>query len=142
MAKYVVYVNADQLGLKTEQFVSKALAQCGFERAMDRQLCSVPVATLLFVGESSFEEIKLARHLERVIKAATLREIDVLVFRLDKLRLRHAVIARPAPLLRCRNISLKPKLRPACFEEVHESPKTTTPVHAAGDMSGPHMPSI
>lgn len=103
MAKYVVYIQADQLGSGMEQFVTEALARCGFDRAMNRQRRLVPLGTLLFFGESCFEEIKLARHLEKALKKATLRELDVLVFRLDKLRPRHEAIPGPTPL------SLTPK---------------------------------
>ena len=90
MAEYVAYVNVDQIRSGTQHFVTTAFARCGFKRAMRREGGSVPLPTLLFIGESSYAEPQLARHLEKALRLDTLCEIQVLVFQLDKLRSRRA----------------------------------------------------
>ena len=86
----MVYVNVDQIRLGVELRVTACLARCGFMRAMKREAVSIPLATLLFVGESFYGETQLARHLEKALKFDTSNEIHVLVFRSDKLRSQRA----------------------------------------------------
>lgn len=95
MSEYVVYINFDQIRMGTEQAVSASLAKCGFTRAVRRGEGSSPLATLLFVGDSSFGENQLCRHLEQTLRLDTMCDIHVIVFPSNKLRTRPALKTPP-----------------------------------------------
>lgn len=98
MAEYVVYVNVDQMRLGTELSVATTFAGCGFKRATRRENGSVPLATLLFVGESSFGEGDLARFLEEKLRRSTMCDVYVIVFQIAKLRSRSTLRIAPVPI--------------------------------------------
>lgn len=86
MAGYVVYVNVDQLQLGTEPSVTTTFARSGFRKIIRRDKMSSPLATLLlFVGDSSFNEKQLARHLEKKLRYDTMCDVYVIVFPLKVL---------------------------------------------------------
>ncbi len=98
MAEYVVYVNVDQMRLGTELSVATTFARCGFKRATRQEKGSAPLATLLFVGESSFGEGELARFLEEKLRYDTMCEVYVIVFQMAKLRSRSTLRIAPVPI--------------------------------------------
>ena len=63
----------------------------GQERSMPFQRALRDAVSLLFVGDSSFGERQLARHLENVLLLDTMCEIHVIVFLMNKLRARPAL---------------------------------------------------
>lgn len=86
MAEYVVYVSIEHLRVATEKSLNTTFARSGFKRAVRRDAAATPFATLLFVGESHFSEIQLARHLEKKLKYDTMCDVDVIVFPLKMTR--------------------------------------------------------
>ena len=91
MAEYVVYVDVDLIHHGTLRSVTTTFARCGFVRAMRREKKPVPLPSLLFIGNSHFDELQLAQYLEEQLRLGTMCDVRVIVFQLAKLRSRLAV---------------------------------------------------
>ncbi len=87
MAAYVICIAVDRIMLGTEPSVVATLKRCGFTEAVrSAELSEMPPAWLLFVGESSENERRLASQVEDMLRFELMCQIRVLVFRSDKLR--------------------------------------------------------